>query len=607
MGGSMGKRRKRKAARRRGLGEEQRQRHRARARAELLYDPGTEPGVAAEILRELFGDAPVDLDVADLMRERGGIERLRAVVEAALAGAQDPAALSLAADVAIMDGRAGDAERHALDALRLLDDAELHLRLARALAGQGRVAAAMDVLDAQLRDDPGLGVLQLGRLALLQSAEPEAVDRFLDRTSMEELQAAMGEFVAAADDRTESLADGLQEWIEVGAITEEELTVWTERAAADLTSPEARRLRQIGEWAWLMPVLDDERAPLEAFAADQGLPGELRRRADEWLSWAMWGLWELERREPVAGAVLTDLVTGVRLPADVPAELLDGLPRWSVLLGSLVPVDGVWRAGWAFEVVSPIEARVLVHELLDQVMEAADELGKEARPMLAWARRVHEQLGPLWHPDAAEPPSQEALTGLQVAVRSFAPHLAAGLRAMRGHAASPATTFALALDDPDAAWLALASHPEFEEDEDGMVWLPAGDGEDDDERAVLERAGDGEILVDAGAGELEALLALLRGLGHPTTAVERPVDSEPPEPPVALPALPEGELPAWLEAWPDEPLDVFDGVTPRDAVRRYGAAPAVEALVRYLEHDADRRGAALDGEALRAELAREKQ
>ena len=62
------------------------------------------------------------------------------------------------------------------------------------------------------------------------------------------------------------------------------------------------------------------------------------------------------------------------------------------------------------------------------------------------------------------------------------------------------------------------------------------------------------------------------------------------------------DLQDWLAAWPDEPLDLFEGVTPREAVQRHDAGAAVEMLVRYLEHDAGRRGADLDSYRLRMEL-----
>src|SRR5215472_4363372 len=179
-GGSMGKRRKRQAAKRRGLTGEQRLRRRAKVRAELVYDPRTRPALAAEILRELFGEGPVDLAVASEMHALIGIEGLRAVAEAALAGARDPVALSLAADVAVLSRHPEQAEEPLARALELVDDPDLQLRLALARASQGRLADAIDVLDAPLRANPGLERLQFARGRLLQQAGAGLAGRFLD-------------------------------------------------------------------------------------------------------------------------------------------------------------------------------------------------------------------------------------------------------------------------------------------------------------------------------------------------------------------------------------------------------------------------------------------
>jgi hypothetical protein len=592
----MGTRKKRRAAWRRGLSADQRR----RARAELLYDPGTEPALAAQILSEVFGTAPVAPDVAPTIRTRCGMDRLRAVSEAALARGRDAAALSLAADVAIMDGRADEAERDVGQALRIVDHPDLHLRRAMALASQDRLAEALDVLDGQLRANPGLEAAQFVRRDLLARAEPEAVARFLDRTALEQLLAA---FARRAGDH------GTEDWIEAGAATEEEVAAWTAGAEADPRSPGARRLRLIGEWAWLMPVLDGDRAPLEALADDESAPPDLRRHAGEWLTWALWGLWELARPDGSPGVVLTDLLTGVRLAAEVPGHVLDGLPRWSVLLGYLVPVDGVWRAGSDFDVAAPLEARLLMHELLDDLMANEDEVGKEGQAMIKWARSVHDDLGALWHPDLAEPPSPEATLGLQLGARAFAPHLVAGLRAMRGATPHehPSGAYELTFDDPHTAWHAMAAHGDFVPAEGGgLAWIDPDD--EDETRAYVDRSPDGDIHAEAEEDELAALLDLLRGIGHPATAEELAEEHEPPEPPAVLPDLPATELEGWLQRWPDEPLEVFDGISPRDAVRDYEAGTDVELLIRYLEHDADSRGMhELDTDALRVRLGLKKQ
>ena len=75
----------------------------------------------------------------------------------------------------------------------------------------------------------------------------------------------------------------------------------------------------------------------------------------------------------------------------------------------------------------------------------------------------------------------------------------------------------------------------------------------------------------------------------------------------SLPDVADEDLQDWLAAWPDEPLDLFEGVTPREAVQRHDAGAAVEMLVRYLGHDAAHRGTDLDWFGQRMELRLKKQ
>jgi len=615
MCGFMGKRKKRKGARGGGRGEQGGPR-RAEARASLVFDPATRPDRAAAILRETFHDGPVDMDVARAIVTRNGIDRLRAVAEAALVRGRDAMALSLAADVALMERRPDAAEEHATHALRLVDDPDLHVRLALAHASRGRLADAIETLDAQLGAYPWLERAMFTRARLLEQVqrsgapsdeERRALDRFSDRTPLTELMAAAVELVAADAGSTGTLAGGAPEWVDAGAVTEEELAAWTVRAAADPVSPEAGRLALITEWAWLTPA-EDGASPVSRVAGDERLPTALRRRAEDWVSSAMWGLWELAPPDGTPGVVLSDLITGVRIHAEVPEAVVDGLPRWSSLLGCLVPVDGYWRAGSSFEVASPIEARVLAHEFVHG-LAGADELGEQAMPAVRWARRAHDDFDVLRLADAAEPAPPDVMPALQVVVRMLVPQMVAVLRVLRGEVEfeddSADRWSVLTLDDPAAAWRALAGHAEFELDGEDLVWVGGIEDEEDPvARARLERSEDGQIAVEAGPDDLAALLDLLGRVGHPATAEEVEVAADgPPEAPVALPHPGAIELADWLRVWPDEPLECFGGLSAREAVGRHDAGADVEMLVRYLEHDADRRGlAGLDTGALRTAL-----
>jgi len=49
------------------------------------------------------------------------------------------------------------------------------------------------------------------------------------------------------------------------------------------------------------------------------------------------------------------------------------------------------------------------------------------------------------------------------------------------------------------------------------------------------------------------------------------------------------EVAAALRSWPDQALEVLEGMTPRQALQRQQAEAEVEMLIRHLEYDADTR------------------
>jgi hypothetical protein len=619
----MSKRERLRAARRRGRADRRKQVRRAEARANLVYDSATPPGRAATLLRERFGDTVVEASVAlRIVAEGGGIPRAREVADAALSQGRGPMALSLAADVALLDDRPADAERYATDALLLADGPGLHLRLAAARANQHHLADALDILDAQLRDNPGLEELEVMRGELLPQvdvlgevnlphcscgsgdryevccgpADRRALDRFLDRGPLLELRQAVSRFILSKPEYREAVDRGVLEWVEAGALTEEDLEVPDGELDEDpwLRAPNVKALSR--EWAWMMPLLDGPRAILDAFVDDPDAPADARRRARDLTGWATWGLWEIADPYASPGTAVTELLTGLRLYADLPSEILDGLPRWSVLLGYLVPVDGVWRAGGGFEIASPVEAREIAHGLVDELLDQAEEVGTDGRPMVAWCRRVHDDMGPLWLPEASEPPAGLALSMLQAVMRTAAPNLSASLRDMQesgpdgdGETDPERLWAAIELADLEAAWRALAARPGYELDGGAIAWHEPDGGR---LRATLT-LDEGSLMVQfeapANLAELDDLLDDLVAVGHEAVTVEGPVTEMAPEPPVALPDQPDGDQAEWLLAWPDEPLQMFEDLTPRQLVEGHGATADVEMLIRYLEHGADLR------------------
>jgi len=573
----------------------------------------------------------VEAVVAVHLVEGGGLARAREVAAAALSQEAGPLALSLAADVAMIEGRPTDAERHLVRALELSDHVDLHLRLAGAIASRGRPAEALEVLEPLLAADPALeahhpaaeelleGLAErvaerpelcpcgsgLGYGDCCEHADRRALARFTDRTALLELQEAVATFCRSRPELEEAFAAGIWSWVEAGAVSEDELGAW----AATPDARDAATLRMMGELAWLLPLLDGERTALiEAFAAEPGRPADVARRARDHMAWAFWGLWEVARPAGSPGVLLTELLTGMRLYAEVPAVQLEGLARWSVLVGYVVPVDGRWHAGSAFVAATPLEGRMLADQLVEAMIEVLPGVGPEGRRLLRWARQVHDVLlDELWMA-GQEPPRMEDLGLYQAVVRRFTPGLVGSLREIRATEpdaepdAEPAeiVVVGLRLEAPDAAWQALAGHPDFHagEDEDELGWLPAGGDEPGEAMPVawLARQPDG-IAVQLEDRELvPELLATLEGLDHPAAVAFEEVlelpDEPEPEEPVTVPELDAGAMVEWLRAWPDEALPVLDGETPRGASAGDQAGRwRAEVLVRHLEHQLDRGGA----------------
>ncbi len=628
-----GKKKKRGGGgRQRALDAEQRR----QARAEQVFDPATSPVRAAALLREEYGDQPLEPAIAVTIAARGDLARARAVAGAALAQEAGPMALSLAADVALMDGRPDEAEGHAARALGLSDDPDLHLRLAVARANQGRLAEGIGVLDEVLVENPGLEELQLARGELLarlaaqdagSGEDRSALRRFRDRGALLQLQEAVAAFSRSSPAREEAFAAGLAQWVEAGAVSGEELQAWAEAAAAGPFAREASLVRLMGEWAWLAPDADGDSSLLEAFATDPATAPELARRAEDVLSLALWGLWELGDPSGAPGVRLTELLSGARVYAEVPPELVGDLPRWSVLVGYVAPVDGIWRAGSGFVTAGPLEGREVAHELLDGLLEVLPDQVEGAdehiRALLRWAEGVHGELDLLRLPAEATMPSPPAFAAYQAMVRTLAPGLAGMVRQLQGTAPeqAPQEVVRAELDVPDpvAALEALEEVSGFVrfEDEDDLTW---GSEEDDWPRGSV-RLDEGRLVAHVESDEdLEELVALLGRPGQPVTVRSRevvavePVDieldpddeEEGLEEAVAVPDLGAAELPGWLLGWAQLPLDVLDGRTPLEALKR--DPTPVEVLVRCLEHELDVRGLReVDTTALRERLGLEEE
>ena len=92
--------------------------------------------------------------------------------------------------------------------------------------------------------------------------------------------------------------------------------------------------------------------------------------ARRWADIIHFGLWQLDEPPPEpVGCHLTDLVTSVEHFVPLDPVTLGPLGRWSVLLGPLVCVDGVWRAAASMLPLSPVEGDALA-ELVQRMSDA---------------------------------------------------------------------------------------------------------------------------------------------------------------------------------------------------------------------------------------------
>jgi hypothetical protein len=100
---------------------------------------------------------------------------------------------------------------------------------------------------------------------------------------------------------------------------------------------------------------DPAGTPLRVFAADSSTPSALAARALAWHEHIHYGLWRTDDPAPAPGLWCTGIVSGTERYVEFPAEAIAGLPRWTVWLGGIVPVDGIWRSTGLGVRLSPAE------------------------------------------------------------------------------------------------------------------------------------------------------------------------------------------------------------------------------------------------------------
>ncbi len=620
-------------------------------RLNRIHDPGTSAAELALLLAAHYRGVPVGGRLVPALLEEGSsLERLTGAAELMMAGdSADLSALTFAAAVARARADAAEERRLINEALSAADQAEdpdTRLEVIDFISTTGHVAEAIELLEPRLREAPddefaaGLYAAAIARAyAKAEPTEREraALSRFADRSGLIALRDAVGAFLAGTqlDQAVQarlmeelSVTDDLdwapEERAAFGQLAEELalLTVDPARDDADdggqgITDP-----------ASLLTEEDPSGTPLRAFAADPATPAALAARATAWSEHVHYGLWRIDDPVPAPGLWCTDIVSGTVAYAEFPAEATADLARWTVWLGGIVPVDGIWRSTGLGVRLSPAEAD-----------GAAEFVNLAAMGMLDFIRGRPEP-PPQPIPFGRAEPHGVYADGVEPA----APQIAALMGRMTGALLTRivadvhryrSTPPALCNTDGDPMCLItatiavgdgtadrLAARPDFERDDaepDRITWwgrlIPDGqrkammaeavaqlraqghkdievpDGPQRWVRGVL-RVRDGEITAEVNSGErLTRLLGILRKAGaDPRVTAEKRID----------PALDFAWLAGqrthqggaadaaegWEKHWLDEEIPALHGRTPRQAADG-PLHPYLEALLRQFEYEAD--------------------
>jgi hypothetical protein len=465
------------------------------------------------------------------------------------------------------------------------------------------------------------------------------LERFRDRHALHELHEAAYRYADSRPVLQRAVFGGLDEWVEQGAAAREEVDGWIE-APGDAPGSDALQLAV--QRAWSLPLGELDRSLIDELRADVSTAPHLARMADDWSRGMAWGLWQVtERGDP--GTVVTNVVTGGQLYAELPTEMCDGLLLWTVLVGYFVPIEGIWRAGTAFYQTSPEQARLLA----GTVLAATEYVARKTHDadLEEWARAAESELEQgSYLPEAGKPPHPGLSRTIAAICCSAFPRLVAQLRRARATPPQIANTDGepmewieaeLRVSDPQGALRALVEHPDFEEEEnEGEIgWLgePVPRAEHEQSLAQLRSQGleppedsepgrysRGTLRFDGSTvsvqvnsrGRFERLLALFAELGHPAEIVSDDVTDVMADLQQRMTWLPPGD-PAphraeadesWLRSLPDEPLPALDGLTPKEAARSAEHRGRLELFARDMEYRLASRGSSITGAELRERL-----
>jgi hypothetical protein len=363
-------------------------------------DSRTKPEVVAEELLDIFRGEVAPFDLMAVLHQRSPARAREIADEAMVRAPRTETALGLAVALAEIDD---DAPR----AIGLLQEVgpsshpRLRAALGRALNVEGRLREAADVLEPLCEERPELseaeeerGFAVIGARARVETddgswtcpcgsgrtyalcckrGEQEIVDRFLDREGF---------------DRFRERLTGYSGRPEFQAMRERAWQDWfgPDRPPDDETPP-IGELAGMVERAWLVlsaaGTQSGRDTVLDRFASDPANSAKDRRRARAWAGLARFGLWHCTGEAEPPGVHLEDLLTGMSHYVAFAEDQMAAAEAGAVLLGFVVPFDGVWRTGSVLYPMTVEEADRLRDELLERMADieaggasGASELGR---------------------------------------------------------------------------------------------------------------------------------------------------------------------------------------------------------------------------------------
>jgi hypothetical protein len=619
------------------------------ARLSRIYHPETSAAELAILLAEHYQGVPVaGWLVSALLREGSSPARLQDAARLMLTSQDAPSltALTFAAAVAGAAGDTGE-ERRLIDQALAADEAsdpDVRLEVVDFISTSGHAAEAVELLELRLKEAPdddfaddlyGVAIERAYATACADETatrERAAVHRFADRAGLVALKDAVSAFL-----------DGTELGEAVRAQVTEELSV-----TDDLDwSPEDRVAfgKLAEEIAWLtvdpgqgedetpggigdLLADDDPGTPLRAFAADLSTPAALAARALAWHEHIHYGLWRIDDPVPGPGLRCIDIISGTERYVEFPAEATTGLPRWTVWLGGIVPVDGIWRSTGVGVRLSPTEA--------DAAAESIDEAALAMLHTLAGKPDVPPTPIPFGHAeprgvyaDDQEPVSAEMASLMGKVAGAMITSIAADVHRYRATPSAIANTdgdpmclisATIAVEDGTAG--RLVARPDFDRDSDEpdrVTWwgvlIPDGQREALMAEAMAQLRAQGhqdavapagpqrwvrgvlrtrgrEVIVEVNSRQrLTRLIDILRKVGgNPVVTSEKRIDPTQDFAWAAGQRAAQGGAAAaaegWEKFWLDEKVPALLGRTPRQAARGR-ERPYLEAMLRQFEYEAD--------------------